>query len=188
MVYGKDANDGVARCRDPALNVFHVFQESVSQSPSVLDQRRADRVGLDRAGACGSIMPQQVRRAALTACAVLLLSGCASQESRSLRHTAQLDSLRATTKAIVNAWLQGDVSGAYASTALDQTFRQVEQERAAVATTPDALTEPRANALVRDSEHLLQVIAALADDVRARAGWDARRHLRDLATPAPEHR
>jgi PBP1b-binding outer membrane lipoprotein LpoB len=134
-------------------------------------------------------MPQQCRaRSILIGLAALLLSGCSSQEEQLQQHAAKMVSLRATTNAIGNAWLQGDVSGAYAGTALNQTFRQVEQERAAVAKTPETLAEPRAIRLVREGEQLSRAISALAHDVSAGDGSKVRLHLNDLTESASEHR
>jgi hypothetical protein len=96
-------------------------------------------------------------------------------------------SLRATTFAIGNGWVDGEISGTYARTALDQTFLLIEKERASIAGTPDDLANPHANALARDGEQLARIIAALSSDIAGRDGASARRHLADLQTSTAEH-
>jgi len=102
------------------------------------------------------------------------------------KHAQKVASLRATTRSVTEAWLQGNVSGTFAKGALDQTFQLVEQERAAVASTPADLARPHANALARDTEAIARAIAALSRDIQSRDGANARRHLDDLQAATPE--
>jgi hypothetical protein len=120
--------------------------------------------------------------------AAVTLSACTSHDGEVQKHAQKIASLRATTLSITEAWLQGHVTGTYAEAALEQTFQLVQQERAALASTPAQLAEPHANALARNSEEMSRVIAALAGDVHSRDGVNARRHLDDLRVATPEQR
>jgi uncharacterized protein YgfB (UPF0149 family) len=115
----------------------------------------------------------------------MTISACGA-EAQLQQHAEKVRSLRATTIAIADAWLHGNVSGVYAQGALEQTFQLLEQERAAVAGTPDDLARPAANALAHTSEQLSREIAALTRDVRMADGPNARRHLGDLEATTPE--
>jgi uncharacterized protein YgfB (UPF0149 family) len=115
----------------------------------------------------------------------MTISACGA-EAQLKQHAEKVRSLRATTIAIADAWLHGNVSGAYAQGALEQTFQLLEQERTAVAGTPDDLARPAANALTHTTEQLSREIAALTRDVRMADGASARRHLGDLETTTPE--
>jgi hypothetical protein len=110
----------------------------------------------------------------------LLMNGCTSKESDVQQHAEKLDSLRASAAAVVNAWLAGDASGSYTLATLERTFQLVEDERSAVAATPQDLVVPAANSVARHGEELERVLAALADAVGRRDGSGARRHLDDL--------
>jgi hypothetical protein len=88
--------------------------------------------------------------------------------------------------AVADSWLHGDVSGTYARTALEKTFQLVEQERAAVAATPEDLARPAANGVARTGEQLSRAIAALTRDVRMADSASARRHLSDLEATTPQ--
>jgi len=115
----------------------------------------------------------------------MTLSACGA-EAQLQQHTEKVQSLRATTIAIADAWLHGNVSGAYAEVAFEQTFQLLEEERAAVAGTHDDLARPAAIALTRTSEQLSREIAALTRDVRMADGANVRRHLGDLEATTPE--
>jgi hypothetical protein len=120
-----------------------------------------------------------VRR--LFSCALaIVLTGCSSTQSDVQQHAEKIDSLRASAVAVINAWLAGDASGTYTRATLQRTFQLVEQERAAVAATPEALALPAANSVARAGEDLARVLAALSDAVRRGDGASARRHLGDL--------
>jgi len=127
----------------------------------------------------------RLKRTGPYALVAILVTGC-SADDQLRQHGDKIRSLRATTIAVADAWLHGDISGTYAHTALEQTFQLVEQERAAVAPTAEDLARPAANALVRTGEQLSREVTALARDVRAGDGAGARRHLGDLETTTPE--
>jgi len=118
--------------------------------------------------------------------AAVTISACGSPEVALQKHAQKVASLRATTLAVTKAWLQGDVTGTYAEVALEQTFQLIEQERAGVAGTPADLARPHANALVRDTEVISCVIAALSRDVQGGDAANARRQLNDLRGATPE--
>jgi hypothetical protein len=94
----------------------------------------------------------------------LLSSGCSRQDTRLQQHREKFESLGATTAA---SWLAGSTSGTYALTALEQTFLLVEQQRAALASSPDALLDPRGAQLSQAAESLSRLIAEMREDVRA---------------------
>jgi hypothetical protein len=96
------------------------------------------------------------------------------------RHKEKFESLGATTNAIAQAWLNGDTSGTYTLTALEQTFLLVEQERSALASSTGMLVNPRGAALSQSAERLSRVIARISEDVRSSDGREARRHLADI--------
>jgi hypothetical protein len=86
-----------------------------------------------------------VRASAARLLAVTVLcAGCASQQDVIQRQQDKLESLGATTKLIAEDWLAGSVSSTYARTALDQTFRQVEQQHTALVGNSEMLLDPRA--------------------------------------------
>jgi hypothetical protein len=130
-------------------------------------------------------MPERFgTRMRLCAIAAILTTACASRDADVQKHAEKMESLRATIVGVADAWLNGYVSGAFTRTALEQTFELVDQERAAVAATPEELSRPGANAVARHGEQLARVIAALSDAVRRRDASRARRHLADLPRPA----
>jgi hypothetical protein len=118
--------------------------------------------------------------------AAVAISACRSPDAQIQQHARKIASLRATTRSVVEAWLQGNVTGRYAEGALDQTFELLEAERTAVAATPADLARPHANVLARDAEATSRVIAALSRDIRTGDGANARRHLGDLRVDTPE--
>ena len=117
---------------------------------------------------------------ALELAAVLLCVGCSGQDARLEQHKKNFESLGATTKAIGEAWLSGNVSGTYTRTALEQTFYLVEQERAALASKPEMLQDPRGATLSQDAERLSRVIASMIGDVDTANGNAARQRLASL--------
>jgi len=90
---------------------------------------------------------------------------CTHQDARLEQHKQNFESLGETTAAICEAWLGGDLSGTYTRTALDQTFRLVEQERTALAASPEALIDKRGAALSQSGERLSRLIATLIHEV-----------------------
>jgi len=107
-------------------------------------------------------------------------SGCTSQEARLQKQQEAFTSLRATTARIGQAWLAGDVSGTYTYTALDQTLRLLDHQRASLTAAPQALADARGEQLSENAERLSRVIARLMADVRRGDGSSARQHLAEL--------
>lgn len=114
---------------------------------------------------------------ALLAAAFLILQACGRQDQRLRQHREKLESLGATTAAIVEAWLTGSTSGTFTRGALARTFELVEQERAALAAGPEALLDPRGAALSRNAEALSRLLSMLIQDVRGADAASARRRL-----------
>jgi hypothetical protein len=112
--------------------------------------------------------------------AVILSVACGRQDARIEQHKQNLESFRATTKFIGEAWLSGDVSGTYTRTALEQTFHLVEQERAKLASTPEMLRDRRGAALSQGAEQLSRLIASMIGDVGSADGESARQRLASL--------
>src|SRR3954470_9344023 len=90
---------------------------------------------------------------------------CVRQDARIQQHQEKLESLGATTAAIGRAWLAGDTSGRFTRTALEQTFLLVEQERSALAGSPQTLLDPRAAHLSQAAEGLSRLLAMTINDV-----------------------
>jgi hypothetical protein len=72
------------------------------------------------------------------------------------------------------------VSGTYAHVALQQTFRLVEQQRAALARQPEALIDPRRAELANDADDVERTLAALIQAVDRADAAAARTHLADM--------
>jgi len=106
-------------------------------------------------------------------------TACNRLDDQLQHHREKFESLAASAGFIGNAWLSGSTSGTYTATALSQTFLLVENERATLASTPDALIDRRGAELSDSAEALSRVIAALLDDVR---GADAAAVRQRLAT------
>jgi len=116
--------------------------------------------------------------------AALVSSACGGQERRLQQHDKALQSLGSTTHAIADAWLAGQTSGTYTKTALDQTFRLIEQERTGVAGTPETLVDPRGARLTDTADQMSRLVARIMADVGTEDGAAVRRHLALL--PAQE--
>jgi hypothetical protein len=122
--------------------------------------------------------------ASLICVVTLSAAACSRQDSQIQQHSEKLASLRATTVAIGEAWLAGDVSGTYAQTALEQTFMLVEKERAALAAGPQMLLDPRGAALSQAAERHSRLLALMMHDVRGADAAATRRHIADASTIA----
>jgi hypothetical protein len=107
----------------------------------------------------------------------MAVPGCSRTESRLEQHRQSFESLGATTAAIGDAWLAGQVSGTYARTAFEDTLRLVEQERTALASRPELLADPRGAELSQSAEQLSRLLAGMIGDVRHADGSSVRRHL-----------
>jgi hypothetical protein len=113
---------------------------------------------------------------------VLILTGaaCTRQDARLVQHRQNFESLGETTAAICEAWLGGHVSGTYTRTALEHTFLLVEQERTALATSPEALLDPRGADLSQSGERLSRLIAILIHEIMAADSPSVRRLLTQI--------
>jgi hypothetical protein len=124
----------------------------------------------------------------VSATLIVALAGCSRQDERLRQHRKHFESLGATTAAIGEAWLAGSVSGTYTLTALDQTFRLVEQEQTALASKPNTLIDPRGAALSQAAEKLLRLLARLTEDVRSGDAGALRGHLAEIPIkPSESH-
>jgi hypothetical protein len=115
-------------------------------------------------------------------------AGCGRQDQRLQQHQEKLESLGATTAALGDAWLAGGVSGTYTRTALEQTFRLVEQERSTLVSAPATLLDPRGARLSQAAERLSRLLASMMHDVSAADAPGVRRHLADIPIAPPERR
>jgi hypothetical protein len=118
---------------------------------------------------------------------VLALTGsaCSRQDARLEQHKQKFESLGETTAAICEAWLGGDVSGTYTRTALEQTFLLVEQERTALAASPETLLDARGAALSQSAERLSRLIATLIHDVQGADDASVRQRLTEIPIRPP---
>jgi hypothetical protein len=112
-----------------------------------------------------STVPRRYWRISAVVVLALTTTACARQDARLEQHKDNFESLGETTAAICEAWLDGDVSGTYTHTALDQTFMLVEQERTALTASPEALLDPRGATLSQSGERLSRLIAMLIHDI-----------------------
>src|SRR4051812_36714310 len=117
---------------------------------------------------------------AILAAGGLSAGACARQDARIQQHQETLQSLGATTAAIGRAWLGGDTSGTFTRTALEQTFLLVEQERRALAGSPQALLDPRGAHLSQAAERLSRLLAVTISDVVATDAGSVRRRLTEI--------
>jgi hypothetical protein len=128
------------------------------------------------------------RLSRLVIVALALSAACSRQDARLEEHKEKFESLGETTAAICEAWLVGDVSGIYTRTALDQTFMLVEQERATLAASPEALLDPRGADLSQSGERLSRLIATLIHEVEGANGASVRQLLTQIPKRAPAGR
>jgi hypothetical protein len=108
-------------------------------------------------------------------------TGCTRQDARLRQHQEQFESLGSTAAFIAEAWLAGSTSGTYTTTALSETFRLVEQERTALASSPQTLIDPRGARLSQLAEALSRVLATMVHDVRAADAPSLRRHISEIS-------
>jgi len=118
-------------------------------------------------------------RAAIAA-GCLSSGACARQDARIQQHQEKLESLGSTTAAIGRAWLAGETSGTFTRTALEQTFMLVEQERSALAASPQTLLDPRGAHLSQAAEGLSRLLAMTINDVGAADAGSVRHRLTQI--------
>jgi hypothetical protein len=116
---------------------------------------------------------------AIIAAAALFAVACTGQDERLRQHRQKFESLGSTMSAIDEGWLAGDLSGTTTANALEQTLQLVEQERAALAASPESLADPRGAQLSQAAERLSRLLAATIRDVRAADAAAVRRSLAD---------
>ena len=110
----------------------------------------------------------------------LSAASCRNPNSRIQQRQEKFESLTASAQAIGEAWLTGSASTRYARAALGQTFVLIEQERQALASTPDLLIDTRGAELSEASERLARTVANLIQDVGAHDAASLQHHLADL--------
>jgi hypothetical protein len=121
----------------------------------------------------------------LIAGAAFAAPGCGGQDRRIQQHRMKFESLGSTTAAIGDAWLAGQIAGAYTHTALEQTFQLVEQERTALVSSPVTLLDPQAAKLSQQAEQLSRLLAGIMRDVEAVDHQSARQHLAGIPIVPP---
>ena len=123
---------------------------------------------------------------AQVAAVIFISSACTGPDRRIQQHSEKLRSLSATTVTVGEAWLGGSASGTYARTALEEAYRLLEQERAALSQSPDDLRDERAAELSRSAEHLARLLALMIGDVREANAPSFRAHLAEIPLRGPE--
>jgi hypothetical protein len=112
--------------------------------------------------------------------------GCGSQQQEFDKLRASLTSLRATTAAVGNAWLNGQVSTVYIRTTLDTTEALLRRDRETLLSMPpDSLSDPAARSLGEAQGRLARVLAALSHAVEANDATAVRTNLAFIAAPRP---
>ena len=121
----------------------------------------------------------RTRVAALPAvvASLIVVSGCSSPAQQLREIQKNIQGLTATTHAVADAWLTGDVSATYSRTAFEQTLRLLDTQRASLNSSPRLLADPHGAALSRDAEQLSRALAALIQDARSGDTASARQHL-----------
>jgi hypothetical protein len=117
----------------------------------------------------------------LVAAIATTASGCTGQDARLRKQREAFASLHATTERIGEAWLAGNVSGTYTYTAFEETLRLLDDQRASLTASPQALADARGGELSQNAERLSRLLALLMADVRRSDGSSARTHLAELS-------
>jgi hypothetical protein len=113
-----------------------------------------------------------------------MTTGGCSRPHDILTHRKKVDSIQSSISSVADAWLAGDISSRFAAAAFERTFILIEQERSAMAASPDALADPPVAALVTRLESLSREVAMLTQDVTTRDYTAMRLHrsrVRDAA-------
>jgi hypothetical protein len=95
----------------------------------------------------------------------MAVAACTSQSDALTQHQEKLESLGASSAAIADAWLGDAISSKYTSTAFEQVYQLVEQERTALAAKPQALADARGAHLSAAAERLSRLLAVMMQDV-----------------------
>src|SRR5215207_1159132 len=96
---------------------------------------------------------------------VLCIAGCSRQDRQLQDHHDAFASLSASTKKMVEVWLDGSTSGTYTLSALDQMLMMVEQERSALTASSKLLIDQRGAAMADSASQLSRQIAEMITDV-----------------------
>lgn len=96
----------------------------------------------------------------------MLVAACTSRSDALTQHQEKFESLGASTVAIAEDWLGGATSSRYTGTALEQIYQLVEQERTALARTPQALAETRGAQQSEAAERLSRLLAVMIQDIK----------------------
>lgn len=110
----------------------------------------------------------------------LLSAACSTTGDEIRQHQKNLQSLASTADAIGRAWLDGAVPGAYARTALEQTFLLVEQERRGLTSTAQMAADPAGGQLADAADHLARAVALVRQQVAAADAEGVRRRLGEM--------
>src|SRR4051812_43620274 len=94
-------------------------------------------------------------------------TGCGRRDTELNQRARAAASLAATTTMLGDAWLNGSVSGTFTQTALERLFQLIEQERRALATSPQQLIDPRAERIAKADDDLSRILVHLAHAVQA---------------------
>jgi hypothetical protein len=78
------------------------------------------------------------------------------------RQTTAIESVRATTMAVADAWLDGEVSTPYARAALERAYELAQDCRSSLTRSPLRAADPRRAALIDQCERLARQIALLS--------------------------
>lgn len=122
----------------------------------------------------------------LAALVLALAAGCGGQDRELQKHQEKLQSLGTTAAVIADDWLAGHLSPTFARTALEQTFKLVEQERTGLSADPQPLADPRGAALSQSAERLSRVLATMIQDVENDDSGGMRQHAQQIPIRAPE--
>ena len=107
----------------------------------------------------------------------IAIAGCGSPETQLEAAQKKIEGLTATTHAVGDAWLNGDVSSTYSGTAFQQALQLLDQQRTSLNTSATLLLDPRGASLSREAEQLSRTLAALIEDTRNHDRVSARQHL-----------
>jgi hypothetical protein len=92
--------------------------------------------------------------------ASLLAGGCGTATDLDKQTTA-IESIRSTTVAVADAWLDGKVSTPYARASLERAYELAEDCRSSLTKSPSLAADPRRAALIDQCERLARQIALL---------------------------